>query len=199
MKIKEDIYKPKSFFEKEHRTICFNEITKQDFPDLYNALNGLFKGREKCSLQLGIGGCGGGWFNDLKEFELFMRGFLAAMQLHYDNKFLDYNGKAWSPASSKAYEDNLESRSPEMFVSECLAQCDDAYLTQDDCFQSYLQYCRKRNWTPIEKDKLIARIEDFVYEELAISKNSDGNSPNSETKHGWDGIQLSNRWFEVYK
>ena len=195
MKIKREICPAKSFFEKEHQTICITGITKQDYPDLYNTLNGLFNGREKCSVQLGIEGSDGGWFNDVKELKLFLRGFLAAMQLHYDNNFLDYSGKAWSPAASKAHEEHIESRSPEMFVSECLAQFDGDYLTHDECFQSYLLYCKKRDWIPLEKDKLIARIEDFIYEELAMNKNSS----DCKKQYGWDGVTLSNRWFEVYK
>ena len=70
----------------------FAEIEKQDLPELYNTLKRLFVGRRNCRLWVCIGrhDC---WFQNDKELDRFLHGFVVAMQL-VDEDFLDIFGEA---------------------------------------------------------------------------------------------------------
>ncbi|MGA2028999.1 MAG: hypothetical protein ABSG87_02885 [Verrucomicrobiota bacterium] len=81
-----------SFLSKEVRRIAFSEITKNDLPELYNALNKLFWGRRNCKLWVHVGRFNG-WFNNEKELAKFLDGFAVAM-LFLDDDFLNACGDA---------------------------------------------------------------------------------------------------------
>ena len=89
----ETVSEPATFLKKEVRRIVFSEISKKDVPELYNTLKFLFISRRKCKLWVCIGRRTDRVFNNEKEFNQFMWGFLTGMLL-IDDDFLDQFGDA---------------------------------------------------------------------------------------------------------
>jgi hypothetical protein len=74
MKMTESISEPASFLTKEVGRIVFSEVTKEDLPEIFNAMANIFTTRRKCKLWI----CSGShdfWFDNDKEAGLFMRTF----------------------------------------------------------------------------------------------------------------------------
>jgi hypothetical protein len=74
MKMTESISEPASFLTKEVRRIVFSEVTKEDLPEIFNAMANIFTTRRKCKLWICIGSHDF-WFDNDKEADLFMRTF----------------------------------------------------------------------------------------------------------------------------
>jgi phage/plasmid-associated DNA primase len=84
----------------------------------------------------------------------------------------------------------LESDSPKMFANDCLEKADNCQLTQDDCFNHYLAYCRKREWTPIVKPKANTLIERQIMYLFAAGQRNDIKGTNGKDQRGWKGIKV---------
>lgn len=87
MKMTETVWE-RSSLQKEVRRIHFSDVQKTDLPELYAILKTLFADRGNCRLSVCIGSYDG-WFENEKEYNAFLFGFLIAAQVEKDSKFLD--------------------------------------------------------------------------------------------------------------
>jgi hypothetical protein len=90
MNTDESISEQAGLLQKEVRRIVYRDIKREDIPDLYNAL------REQCMKQRNhkLWICMGrhdSWFNNSKEFDLFLHGFSVAMCLLDDDFLGEYS------------------------------------------------------------------------------------------------------------
>jgi putative DNA primase/helicase len=84
----------------------------------------------------------------------------------------------------------LESDSPRVFTRECLVKDDNSLLTQDDCFNRYLEYCKARDWTPMPKPKANQIIENQIMFLFAIGQRNDIRGTNGKDQRGWKGLKV---------
>lgn len=84
----------------------------------------------------------------------------------------------------------LESDSPRVFARECLVKSENSLLTQDDCFNSYLEYCKIREWTPMPKPKANGIIENQIMLHFTCGLRNDIKGSNGKDQRGWKGIKV---------
>ena len=84
----------------------------------------------------------------------------------------------------------LESDSPRQFVRHCLHKVENASLTQEDCFGSYVKYCQTLGWTPFARTSANSIIENLIMREYAISQRNDIPGSNGKAQRGWKGVKV---------
>jgi hypothetical protein len=84
----------------------------------------------------------------------------------------------------------LEADSPRVFVNECLVKDENNRLTQDDCFEYYLEFCKKREWTPFARTTANSIIENQIMRQFAVSQRNDIPGLNGKAQRGWKGVKV---------
>ncbi len=84
----------------------------------------------------------------------------------------------------------LESDSPRIFAKERLIESPDGTLTQDDCFQLYVEFCRQHNWQPIPRPKANPIIEQQIMSLFGIGLRKDILGSNLKEQRGYKGVAV---------
>jgi phage/plasmid-associated DNA primase len=84
----------------------------------------------------------------------------------------------------------LQSDSVRQFVKRCLAVEKDCLLTQEECFESYLVFCKNIGWYPVPCTKANPIIEDAIMRQYGINCRHDIRGSNGKDQRGWKGIKV---------
>jgi putative DNA primase/helicase len=84
----------------------------------------------------------------------------------------------------------LESDGHTLFVREELFHLDGHQLTVEDCFTAYVEFCDKREWTPLPRKKFSQMIGDAVAREHRVTASHDIKDASGKPQRGWRRLQL---------
>src|SRR5205085_3833882 len=84
----------------------------------------------------------------------------------------------------------LESDSHALFVREGLEWADSRPLTVLDCFTAYVEYCTKRGWKALTRNKFGQIIGDVVARQYGITVRHDVSDAQGKAQRGWYGLQI---------
>ena len=84
----------------------------------------------------------------------------------------------------------LQSESPRQYVRRCLIVDKDLPLTQDDCFDGYLAFCKQLGWYPVASTKANPLIEEEIMRHFGINCRHDIRGSNGKDQRGWKGIKV---------
>lgn len=82
----------------------------------------------------------------------------------------------------------LQSDSPRQFVKRCLIYENDRSITQEDCFQHYVAFCKENDWCPMGSSKANPKIEEEIMREFGLTRRNDIVGANGTAQRGWKGI-----------
>jgi P4 family phage/plasmid primase-like protien len=95
--------------------------------------------------------------------------------------------------------DNLlmESDSHAVFARGCLVSDGNGRLTVSDCFSAYVDFCTKRGWNALTKNKFGSLIGDVLAHQFGITVRHDTPDEAGKPQRGWRGIAIAKKVSEL--
>ena len=84
----------------------------------------------------------------------------------------------------------LESDGHALFVREELIQADGKQLTVPDAFTAYVEFCTRRGWAALTRNKFGQVIGDVVARQYGITVRHDIPDTNGKAQRGWNRLAL---------
>jgi phage/plasmid-associated DNA primase len=99
-----------------------------------------------------------------------------------------------STAQQKAVDDLLlESESHNLFAREALTRANWGQLTMPGCFGAYVEFCTRRGWTTLTRNKFSSMIGDVVVRTYGLTVRNDIKDAEGKAQRGWKGLQLRDK------
>lgn len=94
--------------------------------------------------------------------------------------------------TQQAAVDNLllESDSHALFVREEMARTEGGQLTVTECFSAYAEFCNRRGWAALTRNKFGQAAGDVVARVLGLTIRHDIPDANGKAQRGWQGLAL---------